>query len=163
MSPRRLASLTTWFALRRTTLHVNKQALYNLFRDMQHSVISETIHRKFQNMNTTASVAGFDFKSLSEAELKKLRAKIDAHLESVQSVQREEATKKVQALVKEYDLQPEELFHFSKQRKKANGSTGKVAAKYRDPDTGKEWTGRGKAPTWIADKDRNQFLINPTS
>jgi DNA-binding protein H-NS len=31
---------------------------------------------------------------------------------------------------------------------------------YRDPDTGKTWTGRGKPPTWIAGSaDRTQFLI----
>jgi DNA-binding protein H-NS len=33
-------------------------------------------------------------------------------------------------------------------------------AKYRDPATGKTWTGRGKPPTWISGaKDRDAFLI----
>ena len=33
-------------------------------------------------------------------------------------------------------------------------------AKYRDPATGKTWTGRGKPPTWIAGaKNRDAFLI----
>ncbi|NRF71317.1 H-NS histone family protein [Aquincola sp. S2] len=33
-------------------------------------------------------------------------------------------------------------------------------AKYRDPATGKTWTGRGKPPAWIAGaKDRSAFLI----
>ena len=35
----------------------------------------------------------------------------------------------------------------------------KVAPKYRDPETGKTWTGRGVAPKWIAGKDREAFLI----
>ena len=35
----------------------------------------------------------------------------------------------------------------------------KVAPKYRDPATGKTWTGRGRAPTWLDGKDRAQFLI----
>jgi len=34
-----------------------------------------------------------------------------------------------------------------------------VAPKYRDPATGKTWTGRGKAPKWIDGKDRSKFLI----
>lgn len=35
-------------------------------------------------------------------------------------------------------------------------------AKYRDPATGKEWTGRGKPPNWIKDApDRDAFLIDP--
>ena len=34
-------------------------------------------------------------------------------------------------------------------------------AKYRDPKTGKTWTGNGKAPGWIAGKkNRDAFLIN---
>ena len=34
-------------------------------------------------------------------------------------------------------------------------------AKYRDPKTGKTWTGRGKPPAWIAGvKDREPYLID---
>ena len=40
---------------------------------------------------------------------------------------------------------------------KTSGKT--VAPKYRDPETGKTWTGRGVAPKWIAGKDREAFLI----
>jgi DNA-binding protein H-NS len=37
-------------------------------------------------------------------------------------------------------------------------------AKYRDPASGKTWTGRGKPPLWIAGaKDRDAFLINGSS
>jgi DNA-binding protein H-NS len=36
-------------------------------------------------------------------------------------------------------------------------------AKYRDPASGKTWTGRGKPPLWIVGaKDRDSFLINGT-
>jgi DNA-binding protein H-NS len=35
-------------------------------------------------------------------------------------------------------------------------------AKYRDPKSGKTWTGRGKPPLWIVGaKDRTPFLIDP--
>lgn len=30
------------------------------------------------------------------------------------------------------------------------GTTRKVAAKYRDPDTGETWSGRGLKPKWLA-------------
>ena len=44
--------------------------------------------------------------------------------------------------------------------RKAKGSGVSVAAKYRDPDTGKEWSGRGKPPNWIRDAaNRDKFLI----
>ena len=36
----------------------------------------------------------------------------------------------------------------------------KAPAKYRDPVTGSEWSGRGKPPNWIKDApDRSKFLI----
>jgi DNA-binding protein H-NS len=36
----------------------------------------------------------------------------------------------------------------------------KVPAKYRDPVTGSQWSGRGKAPNWIKDApDRSKYLI----
>jgi DNA-binding protein H-NS len=31
--------------------------------------------------------------------------------------------------------------------------------KYMDPKSGSTWTGRGRAPTWIAGKNRDKFLI----
>lgn len=34
-----------------------------------------------------------------------------------------------------------------------------VKAKYRDPATGKTWSGRGKAPLWLAGKDRATFAV----
>lgn len=34
------------------------------------------------------------------------------------------------------------------------------AAKYRDPLTGATWSGRGRAPQWIAGKDREAYRIS---
>lgn len=35
-----------------------------------------------------------------------------------------------------------------------------IAPKYRDPKTGATWSGRGKAPQWIASaRNRDRFLI----
>lgn len=42
----------------------------------------------------------------------------------------------------------------------ANSTGKKVAAKYRDPETGAEWSGRGMSPLWIRDKNRDDFLID---
>ena len=47
----------------------------------------------------------------------------------------------------------------AKSAKKTATTTG--VAKYRDPKTGKTWTGRGKPPTWIAGvKSRDSYLID---
>jgi DNA-binding protein H-NS len=43
------------------------------------------------------------------------------------------------------------------------GEKAPSAAKFRDPKSGKTWTGRGKPPLWIAGKkDRTPFLIAST-
>lgn len=35
-----------------------------------------------------------------------------------------------------------------------------VAPKYRDPVSGKTWSGRGKEPRWIGGRKKEDFLIN---
>lgn len=37
--------------------------------------------------------------------------------------------------------------------------TATAAPKFRDPETGATWTGRGRAPAWIAGKDRSKFAV----
>lgn len=41
--------------------------------------------------------------------------------------------------------------------KNSTGST--VAPKYRDPETGATWSGRGRSPLWLRDKNKEDFLI----
>src|SRR4051794_21919690 len=36
---------------------------------------------------------------------------------------------------------------------------GTVAAKFRNPETGATWSGRGREPTWIKGKNREEFKI----
>lgn len=48
----------------------------------------------------------------------------------------------------------------SKEKKQGNYVRGPQPAKYRDPLTGATWSGRGRAPAWIANaKDRTTFSI----
>lgn len=68
------------------------------------------------------------------------------------------AIAKVVALIHEHGLTPADIFGKGKVSL-AQKSGIKVAAKYRDPNTGATWTGRGKAPRWLDGKDRNEFLI----
>jgi len=47
-----------------------------------------------------------------------------------------------------------------KSAKAGNYVRGPQAPKYRDPKTGATWSGRGRAPAWLASvKDRTRFLI----
>lgn len=48
----------------------------------------------------------------------------------------------------------------TKAAKAGNYVRGPQAPKYRDPKSGATWSGRGKAPAWLAGaKDRSKFLI----
>ncbi|WP_029971930.1 H-NS family nucleoid-associated regulatory protein [Paraburkholderia graminis] len=43
---------------------------------------------------------------------------------------------------------------------KPEAQSKELAARYRDPVSGLTWSGRGRAPAWIAGKDRNEFLVD---
>ncbi|KVC50356.1 H-NS family nucleoid-associated regulatory protein [Burkholderia diffusa] len=60
--------------------------------------------------------------------------------------------------IAEYGITAEQLF--GRRRAVASSARAPVAPKYRDPKSGKTWSGRGKAPQWIANaKNRDRFLI----
>ncbi|AIO68735.1 H-NS histone family protein [Burkholderia oklahomensis] len=56
-----------------------------------------------------------------------------------------------------YGLTQKDLFPPRLGRPKKADSLPKP--RYRDPETGATWTGRGRAPAWIAGQDRERFLI----
>jgi DNA-binding protein H-NS len=56
-------------------------------------------------------------------------------------------------------LTQEDIFGSSRGAKKVKAEGSKVAAKYRDPVSGKEWSGRGLAPKWLQGRDKSEFLI----
>jgi DNA-binding protein H-NS len=69
-----------------------------------------------------------------------------------------DAIKAAREMVEAFGLTEEDVFSIKvKKAGTVKGST--VAAKYKDPESGKTWTGRGKAPLWIAGKDKTQFAI----
>ncbi len=72
-----------------------------------------------------------------------------------------EAIAKVRGIIEEYQLTPADIFPNTRGAKSASArkSGGKVPAKYRDPLSGKTWTGRGLAPKWLAGKNKDDFLI----
>jgi DNA-binding protein H-NS len=69
------------------------------------------------------------------------------------------AVAKVRELVAEYQLTAQDVFPGRAVKSSSPKLTSKVAAKYRDPVSGKSWTGRGKAPKWIEGRDRTPFII----
>ncbi len=93
------------------------------------------------------------------------RKEIDEKIIELKNSGRDQAIADAKMLIKCFDISAEDI-GFNVITKKTlmksldqKKSSGTVAPKYLDPDTGKTWTGRGKTPLWIADKNRDNYLI----
>lgn len=84
-------------------------------------------------------------------------------IEILRKQQKKDALAQIAAIVEEYQITPTEVLSAIGKSDKTSRKRGKVPPKYRDPVSGVTWTGRGKAPAWIANKDRDAFLIIPTT
>ena len=113
-------------------------------------------------------------------EIQKQIAKLQAQaakMESARGAAKKKSIAKVIALMKKLGISAEDL-KGAEPVKQANagskpsakktpraGNRSKVAAKYRHPDSGATWSGRGLPPKWLADeiaagKSKDQFLIH---
>jgi DNA-binding protein H-NS len=91
------------------------------------------------------------------AELLKQKQDLDAQLEEARKAESADAVAKCRELIQQFSLTTDDLFPQGRAAKTRTGA--QVAPKYRDPATGQTWTGRGKPPKWIADKNREEFAI----
>jgi DNA-binding protein H-NS len=103
-------------------------------------------------------------------------AELQKKAEQIIKKESAQAIAKVRELIEKYGLTSEDIGLSGRARAaatKRSSGQGKGGRKksatsvgvpvYRDPDTGKTWTGRGKPPTWIAGmEDRTRFLIAPS-
>ena len=89
------------------------------------------------------------------------RETLDKQISELQKVEAANAIKQAQQLIKLYGLTEQDIFGNIRVAVKEKKQKSDVEAKYRDPATAKEWTGRGLAPKWIRDQERTQFLIVP--
>lgn len=85
------------------------------------------------------------------------REVLNKQIEESKKAETTAAIARARELVAQYELTVEDVF--AKNVSKKGKKIGSVAPKYRDPQTGKTWSGRGKPPLWISGKDRSQFII----
>lgn len=91
------------------------------------------------------------------AELIAQRDALTQQIEERQKAERTETIAHIKSLMASFGITEADL---TGGKRFANvKATGKVAAKYRDAETGKEWSGRGLAPKWLHGKDKAQYLI----
>jgi len=84
------------------------------------------------------------------------KEKLEQQLEAARVAELTAVIQQVRQIVVEYELTAEDLGLATK-TKKRKGTP--VAPKYQDPKSGLTWTGRGRAPAWIAGKNYERFLI----
>lgn len=90
-------------------------------------------------------------------ELLAQREELDKIIQETRKKEADAALAKVQQLIAEFEFTQENVFPKQPPR---SGTTKRVTPKYRDPQTGQTWSGRGKAPKWIQGRERNEFLIS---
>lgn len=92
----------------------------------------------------------------SYKDLLKQREALEQQIDEARRRELSAAVAQVRGLIAEYGLSQSDVFS---SRRSTSAHASKVAPKYRDPATGKTWTGRGKAPSWIRDENRDKFAI----
>lgn len=84
---------------------------------------------------------------------------LEQQIAEVQQTELAEAISQVKAIVDEFDLTPDQVFPKGKAGAKGT-EKAKAPAKYKDPVSGKTWTGHGMQPKWLVGKDRSEFSIS---
>lgn len=97
------------------------------------------------------------------AKLLEQRNELDQQIEEARSNAKSAAIVEVKKLVALFELTPQDIGLGKRDGALApsgrGGPRGPVAPRFRDPESGATWSGRGKAPRWIAGKDRAEFVI----
>ena len=92
----------------------------------------------------------------SYKELLAQREKLEKQIEEAKAREYAEVLNEIKQKMADYGITLAELGGC---RAKVGRPRAGVAPKYRDPESGSTWSGRGKPPKWIAGQDREQFLI----
>ncbi|KAI3592072.1 hypothetical protein D9X30_2957 (plasmid) [Cupriavidus sp. U2] len=90
-------------------------------------------------------------------------ASINAQLERLRATEVPRVVAEIQQLMQEYDLSVDDIARKPKVEAAARAVPAAAKAaplpRYRDPKTGRTWSGRGRAPAWLGKKPE-RFLID---
>ena len=97
-----------------------------------------------------------DIKNLNHNQLNDLISKAQTRQHELRKEKVVKLREKIHALIKAEGYAFEDIFGAAR---KAKRTGAKVAPKYRNPETGDTWTGRGREPGWIKGKNRDDFAL----
>jgi DNA-binding protein H-NS len=93
-------------------------------------------------------------------ELIAQREMLDKQIEEVKAKEFTAVVEQLKQKIAEYGISASDLgLSRAKTKTTKVSSRGAIAPKYRDPQTGAVWSGRGKPPKWIIGRNRDHFLI----
>lgn len=97
----------------------------------------------------------------SYKELMAQKAELEARIAEARKAEITAALNKIRELATEFNLGSDEILQaLGHSRAAAASRTRKpVAPKYRNPETGATWSGRGREPAWLAGRNREDFAI----
>ena len=87
--------------------------------------------------------------SATYADLQRQIADLQAHAEDVKRQEVAGVVARIREAIGVYGLTPDDLFGPVRQPKARKAAPASAAPKYKDPETGKTWTGVGKRPKWF--------------
>jgi len=93
-------------------------------------------------------------------ELQAKIADLQAQAAKVKEEEKEQAIAMARTMISAYGITAKDLGLDKSHKAKSGPKPGnKVSPKYRDPQSGATWSGRGKTPRWINGADRSQYAI----
>lgn len=108
-----------------------------------------------------------------QSKIQKEITRLQKQAQALAAKQRAPVITSIVRSMHEFNISPDEIAAAYNKKKPARSASRTAAApkrsvppKYKNPQTGATWSGRGKAPRWISDaeaqgKSRDQFLITP--
>ena len=85
----------------------------------------------------------------SLSELLAQRAELEKQIENLQTTARSDAIAQIRALMADHGLSAADVIEKAAAKKGSQAKGKTIAAKYRNPETGESWSGRGLKPKWL--------------
>lgn len=111
-----------------------------------------------------------------KAKIQREMDKLQKQIEQLEQRNRKPAIASILRTMREFDITPEEITQAFAKGKPGRAASPRTATKrapvppkYRHPDSGMTWTGRGRTPIWLVNEEkagrtREEFLIEePTA
>jgi DNA-binding protein H-NS len=88
-------------------------------------------------------------------ELLTKKRELDIEIENARRAEAQATLESIRETVAAFGFTPEDIFGGSRRKTKSSSTT----PRFRNPETGESWGGRGPRPRWLKGKDPEQFRV----